>query len=87
MVLGDLHAAFHRYYTLVVHIAFISDNHFDNVLLGVFVDVAQPLGYVVERTTVCYVVDEHDAHRATIVGRSDCVKALLACRVPVNQKA
>ena len=46
------------------------------------VDISQPFADAVERLAVSHVVDEHDAHCATVVGRCDGIKALLASSIP-----
>ena len=45
-------------------------------------NVSQPLGDVVEGVSVGDVVDQHDAHRAAVVGRRDGVEPLLTGGVP-----
>lgn len=62
-----------------MHVAFVAQDHFLDVLVGVLVDVPQPFDDVLEALFVRYVVDEHDAHGAAIVRRGDCVETLLAC--------
>ena len=53
-----------------------------NYLVGVLLNVSQPLGDVVEGLGVGDVVDQHDAHRAAVVGRRDGVEPLLTGGVP-----
>jgi len=67
---------------LVIHVAFVAQDHLLNVLVGVFLNVPQPLGNVVEALAVGDVVDEHDAHGTPVVARRDCMEPLLSRRVP-----
>ncbi len=82
VMLGRLLAPLGRHYSLIIHVALVAHNHLDNVLVGVLVNIAQPLANAVEGLAVGDVVDEHDAHRAAIIRRRDRVEALLARRVP-----
>ena len=51
-------------------------------LIRMFLDIPKPLGNVVKRFGVGDVVDQHDAHRASVVRRRDGVKSLLSGSVP-----
>ena len=58
----------------VLHVALVAEDHPLHVLVGVLVDVAQPLGDVVEALGVGDVVHQHDAHGAAVVARGDRVE-------------
>ena len=66
----------------VLHVALVAEDHPLHVLVGVLVDVAEPLGDVVEALGVGDVVHQHDAHGAAVVGRRDRPEPLLTRRVP-----
>ncbi len=70
------------HHSLIVHVALVAHDHFHDVLVCVLVDIAQPLADAIKRLAVGDVVDEHDAHGASVVRRRDRVEALLAGRVP-----
>jgi len=67
---------------LVLHVALVAEDHPLHVLVGVLVDVAEPLGDVVEALGVGDVVHQHDAHGAAVVARGDRVEPLLTRCVP-----
>lgn len=50
------------------------------------VNVAQPLADVFEALGGGDVVDQHDAHGASVVGGGDGVEPFLACCVPAHTK-
>ena len=58
----------------VLHVALVAEDHPLHVLVGVLVDVAEPLGDVVEALGVGDVVHQHDAHGAAVVARGDRVE-------------
>ena len=41
------------------------------------VNISQPFDYVLKTFLIRYVVDEHYAHRSTVITCGDCVKAFL----------
>ena len=45
-------------------------------------NVPQPLGNVVKRLCVGDIIDQHNAHRAAVVGRRDGVEPFLSGSVP-----
>jgi len=46
--------------------------------------VAQPFGDVIECLATGNIIDKHDSHGATVVGRCYCMEAFLASSVPAK---
>jgi len=68
--------------SLVFHVTLVSQDHFLYVLIGMLLDVPKPLGNVVKRFRVCYIVNQHDPHCTSVVRCSDGVKSFLSGSVP-----
>ena len=66
----------------IIHVALISQNHLLHVRARVLFNIPDPVLDVVEALLVGDVVDEHDAHRPAVVGRSDGAEPLLPGGVP-----
>ena len=66
----------------VVHIAFVAEDHLLHVGAGVLLDIPDPVLDVVETLLVGNIVDQHDAHGPTVIGRGDGAEPLLTSRVP-----
>ena len=66
----------------VIHVTLISQNHLLHIRARMLLNVPDPVLDVVEALLVGDVVDEHDAHRATVVGRGDRAEPLLPGSVP-----
>lgn len=79
----NLGAPFPPYLSFLVHVAFVSQDHFLDVGRGMLLYVSYPVLYVVERFVAGDVVDEEDAHGASVVGSGDGSEPLLTRRVPV----
>jgi len=73
------------YLSPVVHVALVAQDHLLHVGRGVLLDVPDPVFDVVEAFLVGDIVNQHDAHGATVVGRGDGAKSLLPGRVPYLQ--
>ena len=54
-------------YPLLFHVSLVSDQHAVHIAAGVLLNVAQPLGDVLERSLVRDVVNEQDAHGVSVV--------------------
>ena len=82
MLLGYGISSLLGHHPLILHVALISKNHPLHILIGVLVNVPQPLGNVIKGLGIGDVVDEHDTHGATVVAGGDGVEPLLPSRVP-----
>lgn len=67
-----------NYSCFVLLAALVSDSH--------LINVAQPFADVFEALGVSDVIDQHDAHSASVVRGGDGVEPFLACCVPTQQK-
>lgn len=52
------------------------------VVIPYLIYISQPLDNVIKCLFICYIIHEHDAHRASVVRRGDGVETLLPCCVP-----
>ena len=66
----------------MLQIAFVSDQHNDNVTVGVITKFFQPPSHILICLMFADVVDEKSADSAAIVCRRNGSVALLACSVP-----
>mmetsp|Transcript_16219 Transcript_16219/g.41144 ORF Transcript_16219/g.41144 Transcript_16219/m.41144 type:complete len:211 (+) Transcript_16219:303-935(+) len=66
----------------LVHVALVPDEDLTNVVLGVVLDLANPVLDVLETAAVRHIVDQQDALRTPKVGGRDRAEALLAGGVP-----
>ena len=74
MLPGDLLAALLADHPLVLHVALVPQDHPLHVLVGVLVNVPEPLGDVVEALGVGDVVHQHDPHGTAIVACCYCME-------------
>ena len=68
--------------TLVLQILLVANQDAGDVLVGVLVDLAHPLGNLGEGVTISDVVSDDDSVHTTEVARSDGLEAVLADRIP-----
>ena len=71
---GDLLAPLLGDHPLVLHVALVPQDHPLHVLVGVLVNVPQPLGDVVKALCVGDVVHQHDPHSSAIIACCDCME-------------
>ena len=71
---GDLLASLLADHPLVLHVALVTQDHPLHVLIGVLVNVPEPLGDVVEALSVGDVVHQHDPHGTTIIACCNCME-------------
>lgn len=62
--------------------ALVAQQHFLDIGGGVLLDIPDPVLDVFKGLLLGYVIDQHDAHGASVIGRCDCSKTLLAGSVP-----
>ena len=70
------------YLPAVIHVTFVAEDHFLNVLCRVLFNIPDPVLDVVKRLFAGDVVDEHDSHGASVVRRCNRPETLLAGGVP-----
>ena len=63
--------------TLILQIALISDQYFNDVWAGMLSDFAQPVLNILERLTISDVVNKNTAMSALIVSSSDSLESML----------
>ena len=71
-----------RHRTKVPQIALVSNQHDDDVGVGVVPELLEPSCDVLVGLVLADVVDEEGTDRTAVVGRSDGAIALLSCRIP-----
>jgi len=71
-----------RHYSLILHVTLVAEDHPFHVLIGVLVNVPQPLSDIIKGLGVGNVVDQHDTHGTTVVTSGDGVEPLLTRGVP-----
>lgn len=63
-------------------IALVTDEHDDNVRIGVITQLLQPPRHILICLVLADVVDKQRSHCAAVVGGGDGAVSLLACRIP-----
>lgn len=67
---------------LVGLIALVGDQHLGDILVGMLVNLLEPVLNVVEGLLVSAVVDQDDAHRSFVVSLSDGAEPFLTGSIP-----
>lgn len=70
------------YLSFVIHVTFVSQNHFLDISRCVFFNISYPVFDIVKAFFICDVIYQHYSHCTTIIGSCNCAKALLACSIP-----
>lgn len=66
----------------VSQIAFVSNQHNDDVRVRMVPQLLQPSRNILVSLVFANIVDQKSTHGASIVGRCDCAISFLTCRVP-----
>lgn len=73
------------YLSFFIQITFIAEYHFFHISTGIFFNVSNPILYVFKAFFICNIIDQHNAHRTSVVSGRYSTEPLLSCSVPEQE--